>query len=117
MCHRARPARPKRFDPAGGRLEEHVRIAIYSLKRGTVDEAAELGRSGMLPIFRAQPGFVRYGLILLDDGSVASVSVWETRAEAEAANASASSWVAENLGDRVELQTTHVGDFFFDEGI
>jgi hypothetical protein len=43
----------------------------------------------MLPIFRAQPGFVRYGLILLDDGSVASVSVWETRDEAEAANASA----------------------------
>jgi hypothetical protein len=98
-------------------LEEHVRIAIYSLKQGTVDEAAELGRSGMLPIFQAQPGFVRYGLILLDDGSVASVSVWETRAEAEAANASAASWVAENLRDRVELQTTHVGDFFFDEGI
>jgi hypothetical protein len=42
-------------------LEEHVRIAIYSLKQGTVDEAAELGRSGMLPIFQAQPGFVRYG--------------------------------------------------------
>ena len=54
---------------------------------------------------------------MLDDGSVASVSVWETRAEAEAANASAASWVAENLRDRVELQTTHVGDFFFDEGI
>ena len=38
----------------------------------------------MLPIFRTQPGFVRYGLALLDDGSVASVSVWETRDEAEA---------------------------------
>ena len=97
-------------------MEEHVRIAIYSLKQGTVEEAAELGRRGMLPIFRAQPGFVRYGLVLLDDRSVASVSVWETRDEAEAANASAASWVAENLADRVELQNTHVGDFLFDEG-
>ena len=96
-------------------MEEHVRIAIYSLKQGTVEEAAELGRSGMLPIFQAQPGFVRYGLILLDDGNVASVSVWE-RDEAEAANASATTWVAENLADRVELQNTHVGDFLFDEG-
>ena len=46
----------------------------------------------MLPIFQAQPGFVRYGLILLDDGNVASVSVWETRDEAEGANASAATW-------------------------
>lgn len=97
-------------------MEEHVRIAIYSLKQGTAEEAAELARGGMLPIFRAQPGFVRYGLILLDDGTVASVSVWETHDEAEAANASAAQWVAENLADRVELQNAHVGDFFFDEG-
>ena len=100
----------------GADVEEHVRIAIYTLKQGTAEEAAEIGRRGMLPIFQGQPGFVRYGLILLDDGSVASVSVWETPGEAEAANASAASWVAENLADRVELQNTHVGDFFFDEG-
>jgi heme-degrading monooxygenase HmoA len=98
-------------------VEEHVRIAIYSLKQGTIDETAELAKEGMLPIFRAQPGFVRYGLILLDDGSVASVSVWETHDEAEAANASAAGWVAENLADRVELRNTHVGDFLFDEAV
>jgi Antibiotic biosynthesis monooxygenase len=100
-----------------GNMEEHVRIAIYSLKKGTVEETAELAKGGMLPIFQAQPGFVRYGLALLDDGSVASVSVWETHAEAEAANVAAASWVAENLADRVELLSSHVGDFLFDEGI
>lgn len=97
-------------------MEEHVRIAIYSLKNGTAEEAADIAKGGMLPIFQAQPGFVRYGLALLDDGTVASVSVWETHDEAEAANASAAQWVAENLADRVELQNAHVGDFFFDEG-
>jgi heme-degrading monooxygenase HmoA len=98
-------------------MEEHVRIAIYSLTRGTAEETAELARAGMLQIFKAQPGFVRYGLALLDDGSVASVSVWETHDEAEAANVAAADWVAANLADRVALQNTHVGDFLFDEGI
>jgi hypothetical protein len=95
-------------------MEEHVRIATYSLKQGTAEEAAEIARKGMLPIFQGQPGFVRYGLALLDDGTVASVSVWETHDEAEAANATAADWVAENLADRIELQTRHVGDFFWD---
>jgi hypothetical protein len=97
-------------------MEEHVRIATYSMKQGTVEETAALAKAGMLPIFKAQPGFVRYGLALLDDGNIASVSVWETHAEAEAANAAAAEWVAANLADRVALQSTHVGDFFFDEG-
>jgi hypothetical protein len=98
-------------------LEEHVRIAMYTLKQGTAEETAELAKGGMLPIFRVQPGFVRYGLVLLDDGSIASVSVWETHAEAEAANVAAADWVAANLADRVELQNAHVGDFLFDEGV
>ena len=97
-------------------MEEHVRIAIYSLTQGTAEETAELAKAGMLPIFKAQPGFVRYGLVLLDDGTVASVSVWETHDEAEAANVAAADWVAANLAERVALQNTHVGDFLFDEG-
>jgi heme-degrading monooxygenase HmoA len=97
-------------------MEEHVRIATYSMQNGTAEEAAELAKAGMLPIFRGQPGFVRYGLALLDDGNIASVSVWETHDEAEAANAAAAQWVAANLADRIALQSTHVGDFFFDEG-
>ncbi len=97
-------------------MEEHVRVAIYGLKKGSAEEAADLAKQGMLPVFQAQPGFVRYGLALLDDGTVASISVWETHDEAEAANAAAADWVAENLADRIELKNVHVGDFFFDEG-
>jgi hypothetical protein len=97
-------------------VEEHLRIAIYSIKSGTPQEAADLAKSGMLEVFRQQPGFVRYGLALLDDGTIASVSVWETHDEAEAANASAAGWVAEHLAERIQLENRHVGDFFFDEG-
>jgi heme-degrading monooxygenase HmoA len=112
---RARLAHAKRFSPEAD-VEEHVRLAIYSVKRGTAEEVGEIARGGMLPILREQPGFVRYGLVLLDDGSLASVSVWETHDEAEAANASTADFVAESLADRVELQNRHTGDFLFDEG-
>jgi uncharacterized protein YcbX len=98
-------------------MEEHVRVAIYDVKQGVVlQELADKAKGGMLPIFQAQEGFVRYGLALLDDGTVASISVWESHDEAEAATKAAADWVAKNLADSVTLKNSHVGDFFFDEG-
>ena len=97
-------------------MEEHVRVAIYDMKQGSAEETADLAKQGMLPIFQAQPGFIRYGLALLDDGTIASISVWETHDEAESANGAAAEWVAANIADRIKLKDAHVGDFFFDEG-
>ena len=97
-------------------MEEHVRVAIYAMKKGSAEETADLAKQGMLPIFQAQPGFIRYGLALLDDGTIASISVWETHDEAESANGAAAEWVAANIADRIKLKGAHVGDFFFDEG-
>ena len=97
-------------------MEEHVRVAIYAMKKGSAEETADLAKQGMLPIFQAQPGFIRYGLALLDDGTIASISVWETHDEAESANGAAAEWVAANIADRIKLKDAHVGDFFFDEG-
>lgn len=99
----------------GVTMEEHVRIATYAIKKGSPEELAEIARNGMLPIFKSHPGFVRYGVALLDDGKVASVSVWETHDEAEAANGAAADFVAKNMADLIALENTHVGDFFFDE--
>src|SRR4029453_14668524 len=96
-------------------MEEHIRIATYAIKKGKPEELAEIARTGMLPIYRSQPGFVRYGVVLLDDGKVAPASVWGRRAGAEAANVAAADFVAKNIADLVELDNTHVGDFFFDE--
>ena len=96
-------------------MKDHVRIAVYTLKKGPVEEVVELAEKGMLPIFKGQPGFLRYGLAQLDDGKFASVSIWETHDEAEAATAQAADFVAKNLADRVDLESSHVGDFFFDE--
>lgn len=73
------------------------------------------GQERDAPIFKDQPGFIRYGVALLDNGKLASVSCWETHDEAEAAVKAAASFVKENMADVIKLEESHVGDFFFDE--
>ncbi len=96
---------------------QHLRIATYEMNKGTFQELAETAKSGMLPKFESQPGFVRYGLADLGDKRVMSISVWETRAQAEDAAPVAATWVSENLADRIELKTNSVGDLAFFKGV
>ncbi len=96
---------------------EHLRIASYSINKGTFREVADTCKTGMLPRFQEQPGFLRYGLADLGDNKCVSISMWETREQAEAATHMAAAWVRENLADRMELRTNYVGDLAFFEGV
>jgi len=93
----------------------HIRLAIYDQTSGTAEEAAEIARKGLLPIFKSQPGYVRYEVGKLDNGGIVSFSIWETADEAQSAVDVAASWVAENLADRISLRESHVGDLLWDE--
>jgi hypothetical protein len=95
---------------------QHVRVATYGINKGTFKELADSARTGMLPKFQKEPGFVRYGLADLGDKTCMSISVWETREQAEAAAPVAATWVGENIADRVELRTNSVGDLAFFRG-
>jgi heme-degrading monooxygenase HmoA len=96
---------------------EHIRIATYTINKGTFQELAETARTGMLPKFQTQPGFVRYGLADMGDRTAMSISVWETREQAEAATPAAATWVGEHLADHVQLKTNTVGDLAFFKGV
>ena len=93
----------------------HLRIALYNMTSGTAEEAIEIARKGILPLFEAQPGFERYEVGTLDDGGIVSFSVWDTADEAQHAVDLAASWVQENLADRVTLREEHIGDLAWDE--
>jgi heme-degrading monooxygenase HmoA len=95
---------------------QHVRLATYDIKDGTFDELARIARDGMLRTFQEQPGFIRYGLADLGDRKCVSVSLWETRKEADAAVPVAERWVREHVATRVDLRTTQIGDLAFFEG-
>jgi len=95
---------------AGGEKEVpvHGRMATYRYT-GDAHELAQRAEEGMLPIFRAQPGFKAYSLAVSGD-ELLSLSVWETADQAEAANAAASGWVAENMADSIELIDAKIGE-------
>jgi antibiotic biosynthesis monooxygenase len=96
---------------------QSVRIANYKVIKGTFPELAEEAKSGMLSTFRAQPGFIRYGLADTGDGTCVAISLWQTHEQAEAAAPVAATWIREHLADRVELRTNEVGDLAFFEGV
>ncbi len=89
----------------------HARIAKYTFS----GDALELGRiaeDGLLPIFQAQSGFKAYSVVASGD-KIISFSAWESEEAAEAANAAAADWVAENMGDKIQLENTRVGEILF----
>ena len=86
----------------------HGRFARYEVT-GDVHEIARQAEDGMLPIFRAQPGFKAYSLAA-DGSEVMSYSAWESADAAEAASAAAAEWIASNLADKIELKEVRVGE-------
>jgi len=96
---------------------KHVRIATYEIKRGSFQELADVAQDGMLREFRNQPGFIRYGLADSGDKTCVSLSLWETRKDADHAVVVSEAWDRSHIADRAELRTTHIGDLAFYEGV
>jgi hypothetical protein len=95
---------------------QHVRIATYEIRAGSFEELAKTAREGMLRTFQDQAGFIRYGIADLGDRKLVSLSLWETRKDADASVPVAERWVREHLANRVELKSTQIGDLAFFEG-
>ena len=96
---------------------EYVRIAKYSIDKGTFQEIADKAKMSLLPKFQEQTGFIRYGLADVGEGNALSISIWNTREDAVAAEAVAATWIRENIGDKITLTSSHVGTLAFLEGV
>jgi heme-degrading monooxygenase HmoA len=96
---------------------KHVRIATYEIKRGSFQELADVAQDGMLREFRNQPGFIRYGLADSGDKTCVSLSLWETRKDADHAVDVSAAWDRAHIADRAELRTSQVVDLAFYEGV
>ena len=95
----------------------HFRIALYDMTSGTAQEAIDIARDRIIPLFEQQPGFVRYEVGSLDTGGIVSFSLWETEDEARHAEEVAADFVKENLADRMKLREEHTGDLAWDEAL
>ena len=87
----------------------HARVVLYSLTSGTYDEAIDIVRGGLAPLFAGQPGFESYKTVNGGD-RIVSVSTWASQQDAENATSAAADWVRDNLADRVSAQETVVGE-------
>ena len=95
---------------------QYARIAVYKVKPDstmTVDEAIRRSQTGMLPIFRSQPGFVSYGQVKASQDCVISISFWQSRQQAEAAVQLSASWAKDNLAGMTESVQNYVGELSF----
>jgi heme-degrading monooxygenase HmoA len=95
---------------------KHLRVATYEIKKGSFQEVADEAHKGMLRTFQEQPGFVRYGVADVGHNTLVSLSLWETRKDAEASAPIAETWVREHVSERIELQSSQIGDLAFYEG-
>jgi len=97
-------------------MRRSVSATALTITKGSFQEIADVAEKGMLRTFQEQPGFIRYGLADLGDKTCLSLSLWETRKDADSSVPVAANWVREHISDRVELRTNHVGDLAFYEG-
>ncbi len=95
----------------------YIRLSTYDMTTGSFDELTGIAEKGILPTFAKEPGFVNYGLVDAGDHRVVSISIWETREAAQKSVGMASTWVKENIADRVRLVTTTVGDLALFHGV
>ncbi len=91
----------------------YARVSTYEVlqRPAAFDELIERVGAGIVPALQALPGFVSYALVNVHDrSSVISITIWESRAAAEAAGAVASEWSRINIEDLATLRDNLVGD-------
>jgi hypothetical protein len=84
------------------------RCVIYSFD-GDAEEIILKARTGILPIFQAQPGFIAYGVMVRGGGQLISMSAWDSEGDARAADELAKAWVAENVD--MTVANSFIGDY------
>jgi len=96
---------------------QYTRLSTYDLTKGSFAELTGIVEKGLLPSFTKEPGFVDYGLLDVGDHKVVSISIWQTREQAHKSATMATTWVKENIADRVRPLTTQIGDLALFRGM
>ena len=72
----------------------------------SVDDAIKRVEEGLAPHLGTTPGFVAYYAIKYEDGDIGSVTVYDSKENAEASAPSAIEWVKTNLSDILPNEPT-----------
>ena len=86
----------------GGGTKSHVAVM------NDAEEIIGKARTGILPIFKNQPGFVAYG-VMVRGNQLISMSAWKSEGDAKAADELAREWVSQNVD--MTVVNSFVGDY------
>src|SRR5947209_6945184 len=89
---------------------QHARIGFYTAKPGDLDAVLERARDEVIPMLELEFGFRRYTVVRTGPDTLASITGWDTHAQAETAARRLSAWVAEVLGQRLTSVENHVAE-------
>lgn len=76
-------------------------IRRYNTHENSAEKIEQRVRDGFVPLISKLPGFVSYDVVRSTDGTLLSVSVFESRQAAEESNHLASDWVHEHLASLI----------------
>ncbi len=79
----------------------YARAGFYTAKPGALDDLLVKAEAELVPQTRQQPGFLRYFTVRTGDDALASVTVWQSKEQAEQAVERLSGWVRTTLGHRI----------------
>jgi hypothetical protein len=77
----------------------YVSIRTYRFGEGSVDDLMHRVDRDLADAFVQEPGFVAYQVAQTGEHTVASITVFRERDQAERSNELAAEWVAESLAD------------------
>lgn len=75
----------------------YVAIRRLKIQPGFMDEAVRLVETELVPILSSAPGFVEYDVVQVEEDVGLTISVFETKEQAEESNRRAAEWVGPRL--------------------
>jgi quinol monooxygenase YgiN len=76
-------------------------IRRYNTHENSAQKIEQRVRDGFVPLVSKLPGFVSYDVVRSTDGTLLSVSIFESRQSADDSSRIASDWVHENLASLI----------------
>jgi quinol monooxygenase YgiN len=77
----------------------YVSIRTYRIGKGAIEDLTHRVDRDMAEAFAQEPGFIAYQVARTGESTMASITVFREREQAEASNDLAAEWVADELAD------------------
>ena len=79
----------------------YTAVRKYKATPGAVSQLIQRVQEGFVPIISRVPGFIAYYALDTGNDTVASISVFDDQARADASTSKAADWVKQNLAELV----------------